>query len=362
MKGILSCLLIIGVVEWGVITQSAKSFSDCGGKTFQQRARVILKGKGNHDTLRSDSVAPEEKPRTVSREGAEYLKKRMKSAPFGATYFDLQALRAGMGSRNEPRLEGVRLIRFKIGDIPCEWVLAPGADPDLRLLYLHGGGWVSGSGGNYLPLAADISLAASCAVLLPDYRLAPEHPFPAPVEDAETAYRWLLEKGADPTRLCIAGDSAGGGLTVAALTLIRDAGLPLPAAGICLSPWTDMEATGGSMDKNSGVDPMIVRAGILDFATTYLKGADPKSPLATQLHAALNGLPPLLIQVGSIETLLDDSTRLEVAAKKAGVEVTLEIWDDMPHVWHMFAPKLPEAVKALESVGTFFKARISALD
>ena len=266
----------------------------------------------------------------------------------------------GMAFEN---LDGVTLSEnIDVGGVPALWVKAEEANPAQTLLFLHGGGYCQGSPMSHRGLAASLSRTCRAQVLLLDYRLAPEHPFPAPVEDAETAYRWLLEKGADPTRLCIAGDSAGGGLTVAALTLLRDAGLPLPAAGICLSPWTDMEATGGSMDNHAGVDPMIVRAGILDFATTYLKGADPKSPLATQLHAALNGLPPLLLQVGSIETLLDDSTRLEVAAKKAGVEVTLEIWDDMPHVWHMFAPKLPEAVQALESVGTFFEARISALD
>lgn len=356
MKGILSCLLIIGVVEWGVITQSAKSFSDCGGKTFQQRARVILKGKGNHDTLRSDSVAPEEKPRTVSREGAEYLKKRMKSAPFGATYFDLQALRAGMGSRNEPRLEGVRLIRFKIGDIPCEWVLAPGADPDLRLLYLHGGGWVSGSGGNYLPLAADISLAASCAVLLPDYRLAPEHRFPAGLEDCIEAYNWLIKNGPSGPGAArstfIAGDSAGGNLTLATLLALRDCKRPLPEGGIALSPATDFTLTSASLKTVH--DPIISARTMPEFRNRYLDKADPRNPLASPVFGDYRGIPPLLIQVGEHEMLRDDSVRVAKKARSDGIPVTLEVWPGMVHVFQI--RELPESREAIGHIADFIRS------
>ena len=257
-------------------------------------------------------------------------------------------------------LDGVTLSDgIDAGGVPALWVAADGADPARTILFLHGGGYCQGSPLSHRGLAAGLSRACRARVLLLDYRLAPEHPFPAPVEDSLAAYRWLIDQGADPAKLCIAGDSAGGGLTVAALVSVRDAGLTLPAAGICLSPWTDMEAKGASMDTNEGADPMIVRAGILDFAKTYLNGADPKSPTATQLNASFDGLPPLLIQAGSIETLLDDATRLDTLAKQVGVETVLEIWDDMPHVWHMFAPKLPEAVQALVSVGAFVETRLA---
>ena len=164
--------------------------------------------------------------REVSREGIEYLQKLRKNTPFGTNDFDLEALRAGMGSRREPTIKDVKLIKVKVGDIPCEWVLAPGADPDLRLLYLHGGGFVSGSGGFYLAQAAHISAAAKCAVLLPDYRLAPEHPFPAGLDDCVLAHEWMVANGPagpGPARATfVAGDSAGGSLTLATLLALRD--------------------------------------------------------------------------------------------------------------------------------------------
>ena len=165
--------------------------------------------------------APADTQKAVSQESIEYLERMRTKTPFGAASFDLKALRAGMGSRHEPTLKDVKLIRVKIGEIPCEWVLAPGADPDLRLLYLHGGGFVSGSGGFYLPMAAHISSVARCAVLLPDYRLAPENPFPAGLEDCVSAYQWMIANGptgpGPATATFIAGDSAGGSLTLTTL-------------------------------------------------------------------------------------------------------------------------------------------------
>lgn len=265
-----------------------------------------------------------------------------------------------LGMRYES-LEGVTLSETaEAGGVPAQWVDTASADPDRTVLFLHGGGYAQGSPLSHRGLAADLSRATGSRVLLLDYRLAPEHPFPAPVEDARAAYKWLLEAGCDPSRLCIAGDSAGGGLTVAGLVAIRDAGLPMPAAGVCLSPWVDMEALGESMDSNAAADPMIARAGILDFAATYLDGAAPRSPLAAPLYADLTGLPPLLIQVGSAETLLDDSIRLEAHAKRAGLDVTLEVWDDMPHVWHMFASALPDGARAIERIGAFVGGRFDA--
>lgn len=246
------------------------------------------------------------------------------------------------------------------GGVRAVWVDAEPAHAQRAVLFLHGGGYVLGSPVSHSGVAAGLSRTCRARVLLLDYRRAPEHPFPAPVEDAVAAYRWLLDGGTDPAQIFIAGDSAGGGLTVAALVAMREAGLPLPAGGACLSPWVDMEALGESMDGNAAQDPMISREGILAFADAYLNGGDPRAPHAAPLYADLGGLPPLLIQVGSAETLLDDATRLADRAKQAGVDTTLEVWDAMPHVWHMFAPKLPEGSEALERIGEFAAARFRA--
>ena len=186
-------------------------------KDTVQKDSAAIPNQDNGD-IPPPSETPVDKPRVVSPEGIAYLESRRKNPPFGAADFDLKGLRAGMGSRQEPANKDIKLIRSKIGEIPCEWVLAPGADPDVRLLYLHGGGWVSGSGGAYLPLAADISVAAKCAVLLLDYRLAPEHPFPAGLEDCIAAHDWLIANGPSgpgPAKATfVAGDSAGGNLTL----------------------------------------------------------------------------------------------------------------------------------------------------
>jgi acetyl esterase/lipase len=192
-------------------------------------------------------------------------------------------------------------------------------------------------------------------VLLIDYRLAPEHPHPAAVEDSTRAYRWLLETGSNPKRMAIAGDSAGGGLTVATLVALRDAGVPLPAAAVCLSPWVDLEGIGESMTTKAAVDPMVQREPLLRMASMYLAGQDPRTPLAAPLYADLRGLPPLLIQVGTAETLLDDSVRLAERARAAGVQVTLEPWEDMIHVWQAFAAMLPEGQQAIERIGEFLR-------
>ncbi len=228
------------------------------------------------------------------------------------------------------------------GGVAAEWIATPGAANDRVILYLHGGGYVLGSVNTHREMIARLSRAASARVLALNYRLAPEHPFPAAVDDAVAAYRWLLSQDIKPNRVVVAGDSAGGGLTAAALVAIRDAKLPSPAAGVCLSPWVDMEGIGESMTTKAQVDPMVQKAGLLDMARTYLNGKDPRSPLAAPLYADLKGLPPLLIHVGEAETLLDDSTRLTERARAAGVKVNLEVWPEMVHVWHLFAAVLPE--------------------
>ena len=248
--------------------------------------------------------------------------------------------------------------RVDAGGVPAAWVKAPGVDSGRAILYLHGGGYVIGSIDTHRELAGRLSQAAAARVLIIDYRLAPEHPYPSAVEDAAAAYRWLLASGgATPARTVIAGDSAGGGLTVATMLALREAGDPLPAAGVCLSPWVDMEGIGDSMTGKANIDPMVRYEGLVRMAGLYLDGADPRTPLAAPLYADLSGLPPLLIHVGTAETLLDDATRLSERAKAAGVDVTLESWNDMIHVWHLFAPLLPEGQQAVERVGEFVRRR-----
>ncbi len=248
-----------------------------------------------------------------------------------------------------------RYSRVNAGGVTAEWITADGASDSRVVLYFHGGGYIIGSPRTHRPMLAHLSRDSGARVLSLDYRLAPEHPFPAPVEDAVASYRWLLQEGFDPARIALGGDSAGGGLTVAALVQIRYLGLPVPAAGVCVSPWVDMEGLGESMETRAEADPMIVREGLLLSAKTYLGGADPRAPLAAPLYADLRGLPPLLIQVGDAEVLLDDSTRLAGVAREAGVKVQMDVWDDMIHVWPLFAPILPEGKQAIAQAGEFIK-------
>ncbi|MGH7960204.1 MAG: alpha/beta hydrolase [Candidatus Binatia bacterium] len=253
----------------------------------------------------------------------------------------------------------VKCTPVDAGGVPAEWIVAPGAADDKVVLYLHGGGYVIGSITSHRDLMARLSRAAGAKVLGLNYRLAPENPHPAAVEDATAAYRWLLSQGTKPNRMAIGGDSAGGGLTLATLVSLRDAGTPLPAAAVCLSPWADMEGSGESMKTKAAVDPLVVPGMLENMVKMYMAGKDLRTPLASPLHADLKGLPPLLIQVGGREVLLDDSTRVAERAKAAGVKVTLDVWDEMIHVWHLFAPILPEGQQAIEQIGQFIRERIA---
>ncbi len=252
----------------------------------------------------------------------------------------------------------VKRTAVSAGGVEAEWLDAPGARADRVVLYLHGGGYVLGSVNSHRDMIARLSAAASVRALGLNYRLAPESPFPAAVDDAVAAYRWLLEQGIAPGRVAIAGDSAGGGLTAATLLAIRDRALPRPAAGVLLSPWVDLEGTGESMNGGVADDPMVRKELVAAMAPPYLAGADPKTPLASPLHADLRGLPPLLIQVGRREVLLDDSLRLAQKAQRAGVDVTLEVWPGMIHVWQIFASELEEGRDAIERIGVFVKKHL----
>jgi len=249
----------------------------------------------------------------------------------------------------------VRCDPVDAGGVPAEWITTPGVVAERVICYLHGGGYVMGSINTHREVVSRLSRAASARVLILDYRLAPENPFPAAVDDSTAACRWLLSVGVDPARLVIAGESAGGGLTVATLVALRDAGESLPRAGICLSPWVDLECLGESMVTKAEIDPVLTRDSTLMWAKAYLGDTDPRTPLASPLYADLTGLPPLLIQVGTAEVLFDDATRLADRARAAGVDVILEPWDDMIHMWHSLAAILPEGEQAIDRIGEFIR-------
>jgi len=248
-------------------------------------------------------------------------------------------------------------IEFELVDangVPCEIGVAPGSRTDATLLYLHGGGYVIGSPRSHRHLAAAIAIAASANVLLLDYRLAPEHPFPTAVDDAVAAYRLLLQD-IGSQRLAVVGDSAGGGLTVATLVAALSAGDAMPAAAVCLSPWVDLTCNTIAASAATISDPLVKTEDIVAYASSYL-GANPAThPLASPRFADLRGLPPMLIHASTSEMLASDSLGLADAARAAGVDVTLEMFEGVPHVWHWFWPRLEIAKAAIAQVGAFLK-------
>jgi monoterpene epsilon-lactone hydrolase len=240
-----------------------------------------------------------------------------------------------------------------------EWIAGSNAHHDKAILYFHGGGFRLGSVSSHRELIARIAEASGYRVLAINYRLAPEHRFPAPLEDAIAAYGWMLDQGLRPENIAFAGDSAGGNLVLAAMLSLRGRGAPLPATGVLMSPWTDLAATGESYVSRAGADPIHQRPMIVALAKNYLGGrGDPCNPLASPLYADLTGLPPLLIQVGDRETVLDDSTLFAGKARAAGVDVELQIWDGMIHVFQMFASELAEARQAIDSIAKFLNRHL----
>jgi len=258
-----------------------------------------------------------------------------------------------------PLPDGVTVEPTTLAGRPAESITPAAGTGAHVVLYLHGGGYCIGSISTHRNLAARLALASGSRVVTLDYRLAPEHPFPAAVDDAVAAYAELVDRGTDPTDLAIAGDSAGGGLTVATLLAIRDAGLPMPAAGVCLSPWTDLTQSGASYRSRAEADPMITKAGLDTMAAAYLDGGSADDPIASPLFADLTGLPPLLVHVGDAEMLLDDSVRLHERAVAAGVDATLQVWDDMIHVFQAFpADLLPESDESIAGIAAFLDDRL----
>jgi acetyl esterase/lipase len=269
------------------------------------------------------------------------------------------------------RLEAPRFLRYLIapvdsqavtvvkdGSVKGEWMRLNG-EPRRTVYYLHGGGYVACSAQSYRSFTLALSRASNARVFALDYRLAPEHRFPAAVDDAVAGYRWLLDQGVDPQEIVIGGDSAGGGLTMATLVALRDAGERLPCAAFLISPWTDMACAGLSLDANDHRDPMFYGAGVRYMAPVYLGGASPRDPLASPVYADLSKLPPLLIHVSDTEVLLDDSTRLSDRAKQCGVNVKLRVWNDLPHVWPvMVAFRMPESFQALGEIAEFIQTAL----
>ena len=253
---------------------------------------------------------------------------------------------------------GTETIVLDAGGVPAALVATRSSRRDRHILYLHGGGFVTGSSSLYRHLTWRLAAAARARLLSVDYRLAPEHPFPAALEDAVAAYRWLLADGADSQRVAVMGDSAGGNLAFAMLLKLRDEGLPLPAAAVGLSPWLDLALNSPSLELNAEADPMLNADEAPKRVEYYLAGADPRTPYASPLYGDPAGLPPTLLQVGSDEILRDDAVRMADKLRAAGCHVELEIWPRMPHVWHLFAPVMPEARQAIERIGTFLQTRL----
>jgi len=272
---------------------------------------------------------------------------------------------AGLGERRKrldalggqyPLSTDVRVEAVDANGVMAEWTDTPEADPGNVIMYLHGGGYTAGSLKSHRHMVARAGREARARTIALGYRLAPEHPFPSAVEDAVAGYRFLLSRGFSADHIAVAGDSAGGGLTVALLVSLRASGLPLPACAWCSSPWVDLEGTGGSMTAKAAVDPMVQQSYLIELAAAYLGGADPRSPLAAPLYADLKGLPPMLIQVGSAETLLDDAVRLAGSAGAADVRVRLDVWPDMIHVWQLFYQQVAAGRRALAEAGAFIRS------
>jgi acetyl esterase/lipase len=284
-----------------------------------------------------------------------FVKRNLRTAP------ELEVLRARMQRMlywipSPPR--GTRTVTLAAGDLKAVRVSTPHSLAARHVLHLHGGGYVMGSPEHYGDFHWRISRVACAHVLCPYYRLAPEYPFPAALDDAVAGYSWLLAQGASPHGIVIIGDSAGGGLALATLLRLRDGGVPLPAAAVALSPWTDLALTGASMRTNAERDLTLAPERAAMLARHYLGGADPRHPYASPLYGDLRGLPPVLIQVGSDEILRDDAVRMADKLREAGSRVELEVCPGMHHVWQLYARVLPEGRAAIARIGAFLKREL----
>jgi epsilon-lactone hydrolase len=293
----------------------------------------------------------------MSSSEIDAIRELLRSKPRPAGFAERRERLDAIGSTSPPAGD-IRLEPIDANGIAAEWSLAPGSDPSKVLLFFHGGGYCSGSIVSHRGMVTEAGRAARARTLAVGYRLAPEHPFPAAIEDARSAYRFLLDQGIAPSRIVIGGDSAGGGLTLALMTRVRDAREPLPACAWLVSPWVDLQMIGASLAEKAVADPLISKSYLEELASAYLAGADPANPLVSPLNADLAGLPPLLVQVGSAETLLDDAVRIARRAGAADVRVNLEIWPHMIHAWHLWAAQLEAGRRAIASAGAFIRAHL----
>ena len=253
-----------------------------------------------------------------------------------------------------PAADDVSLSSVDLDGVPGEWSIAPGSGATGVLLFFHGGGYCSGSILSHRRMVTEAGRAAGTRTLAVGYRLAPEHPFPAAIDDALTVWRYVRRQGVAAGRISVGGDSAGGGLTVALISRLRDAGEALPGCAWLVSPWTDLTMSGETLATKDAIDPIIHKSYLGELADAYLPaGTDRKDPQVSPLYADLKGLPPTLIQVGSAETLLADATRFAAAAGAADVRVTLEIWPHMIHAWHLWNAHLEPGRRALAHAGSF---------
>jgi len=253
----------------------------------------------------------------------------------------------------------IRLEPITIGPCAAEWSLAPGSDATKVLLFFHGGGYCSGSIRSHRGMVSETGRAAKVRTLALGYRLAPENPFPTALDDAFSAFEFLLQQGIPTARIAIGGDSAGGGISLATMVRLRDKGQPLPACAWLISPWVDLEMTGASIDAKAAIDPLIHREYLEELAAAYLNGQSARNPLASPIHADLASLPPVLIQVGSAETLLDDAVRIAGRLGSADVATALEIWPHMIHAWHLWSARLTAGRMAIASAGAFIAKHLA---
>ena len=279
---------------------------------------------------------------------------------FGGEQVDPLVLRQRM-DRQASRAPVHRQVQVQPADtasVPAEWLLPRVFTPGRALLYLHGGAWFMGSPASHRGFVSRLVNASGVPALSIDYRLAPEYPFPAGLEDCLSAYEWLQEAGIPAERIVVVGDSAGGNLTLALLVALQQAGRPLPAGAVAISPATDLVMTGESLVSRRASDPFFANIGMNTIISDYLGGNDPHNPLISPLYADLSGLPPLLIHVGTDEILLDDAVRFGERAQAAGVSAQTVVWPGMFHVFQMFSPFLPEARQAVEQITSFIRERV----
>jgi acetyl esterase/lipase len=330
-------------------------------KIQQQLASTELLTSGRPGVARRAILAPIWRPQgagvMISREAREELDRLFaaKGQPRPPIAQRRREWEAAARLQVLPR--EARFVRADLDGMAGEWMEMPGTWPDRVLLLLHGGGYNAGSPRTHRRLAADLSRATHMRVLAPEYRLAPEHPYPAALRDALVSFGWLVRQGYPADQIVVAGDSAGGGLCLAMLLALREAGGQLPRAAVLLAPWTDLTCAGPSYGKLKKYDPVISRERLLEAAAWYAGGRDPADPMLSPLFADLGGLPPLLIHAGEDEVMVDDSRQLAERARQAGVEATCKVWPGMWHVFHGAGREIPEARQAIDEIGVFVRAQ-----